>query len=135
MSSSFTLPRNQNEKLDIYVCLSCVITFTCAGLHIGILLPFFFHLSSRDRWRRILAALHLLSERFLGFFLFTFLLTRGRLFVVWPLFRVDVVARHAPAHVFVFLSSFPAVFKMHTLFPSIHHQPFWDWDPFRRQLE
>lgn len=46
------------------LCLSCFITFTCAGLHIGILSPFFFHLSSRDRWRRILAALHLLSERF-----------------------------------------------------------------------
>lgn len=137
--NEFLIRSPEKSKWEIgylRLCLSCFITFTCARLHIGILLPFFFHLSSWDRWRSILAAPHLLSERgFFFFFLLTFLLTQGRLFVVWPLFRVDVVARHAPAHGFAFLSSFPAVFKMHTLFPPHSSSAFWDWNPFLRGLK
>lgn len=101
------------------LCLSCFITFTCAGLHIGTLLPSFF-ICHRETERRILAALHLLPERV--FFLLTFLLTQGRLFVVWSLFRADAVARHAPAHVFVFVITGCCVHN--ALCSPVHQQPF-----------
>lgn len=57
--------------------------------------------------------LHPVSERA---FLSTFLLTQGRLFVVWCLFRADAVAHQ---HVFVFVITDCCGHNAHFVPPSI----------------